>query len=331
VSRRERWRWSHRELTNVVVLARAEARKPRFVIELPAPIIDDVERVLRAGAPTKFRYEASCRAGLRSALCLEGVLWAVSDMTAAAVVAAALGRIGAERPAWWEGQLEYADTSTERGWCAWERCGRPLPLDGGSSNGVAMRYCSEVCKSRAHAHRVFLEGKKATLAQYLAGEAAKTEKTLLARARNCEQCGRYFLTRQLGRKYCSRACRKLAVTVYRARPCAACGKSFKPKLRRTGRLSRFCSQACAIAARPSRFVGEPCPVCGKMFRPKRRPDGGATTCCSRRCAGRLRAKPSERECPICHAAFRPPDPRTTCCSRRCAAIWRWQIRAARRA
>lgn len=232
-------------------------------------IILDLVKILGAGKPTIFAFEGPCRHGLRSTFCLSGKPWSESDALAAAIVAEALRRLGAVRPAWWQGQPEYADTDTSRGWCERRDCGRPIPVDRGSTNGYSVKYCSEFCQGLEHARRQRQHGAQQSMAEYLAGCAARSEQTLQARARDCAQCGKSFLTREIDRKYCSRRCYALACTVHPERLCAHCAKPFKPKNSGPGHApGQYCSRECSAAARIKARPARQCPTCEMIFRPR---------------------------------------------------------------
>jgi hypothetical protein len=230
-------------------------------------IVAAVAQILGAGWASKFEYEGACRHGLRSAFCLRGSTWAAADARAAEIVAEALKRNGAERPSWWQGQPEYADTDTSRGWCSRHGCGRPIPIDRGSSNGFAVKFCSDFCKQNAHAQHQRQFGVQQSLAEFLAACAAQSQQTMEARARDCAHCGRHFLTRTSGRLYCSRACFSAAKTIHAERPCAHCGTPFRPEKTHLG-LSKYCCRACSDAGRRKPREDRECPVCGTKFRPR---------------------------------------------------------------
>jgi hypothetical protein len=251
-------------------------------------LVSTVARILRAGGSSKFEYEAACRYGLRVNLCLSGWPWADADAMAASIVTAGLDRIKAVRPTFWEGQPEYADTDTSRGFCARENCGRPVPIDLESSNGTPVKYCSSICKHRAHAERARRFGIKASLAEYLAGCSAKSEQTVRERARDCEHCGAHFLTRHAGRKYCSRECYAAGERIHAERPCAHCGATFRPKNSGPEKgVTRYCSKECAGAARVKLRPDRQCPTCMSIFRPKYPSD--RTRFCSWQCSQVKRA------------------------------------------
>lgn len=224
-------------------------------------LIRAVMRILDCGRSSKFEYEAAARHGLRSQLCLDGHCWAAADKFAAGVIEEALRRNGAQRPAWWQGQPEYADTDTSRGWCAREGCGKPIPIDRLETGGNSAKYCSHFCRDNASAQRQREHGARMDLATWLASCAARREASRLARARPCAHCGRHFFTElKTAKLFCSRACAYAARTQFERRPCPNCGKIFKPK-----RATKFCSVACAATARTKKKATRTCEHCGTIF------------------------------------------------------------------
>jgi hypothetical protein len=124
-------------------LPATEKAKPRRLSkDRRRQLVAIVANILRSGEPTKFTFEATCRHAIRSRLCLQGWRWAEADTIAADIVATALRSIGAQRPAWKEGQPEYTQDGFApilRTRCA--HCGRPLP----DSDGTRRIHCSSVC------------------------------------------------------------------------------------------------------------------------------------------------------------------------------------------
>ena len=94
-----------------------------------------------AGSRPVFSWEGWCRCTIRSALCLQGNPWPVSDRTAAEIVRQALDLLDAERPPWLWGQIEFtweAGTRIEHTHCL--QCGTRLPED-------RLKFCSKACGS----------------------------------------------------------------------------------------------------------------------------------------------------------------------------------------
>lgn len=227
------------------------------------PIVRRIADILVCGVSSKFEYEASCRHGLRAALCLQGQSWREADKFAAAVVELALHRIGAARPLWVQGQPEATERTVQHFFC--KGCGRPL----GDGDGGRL-YCSSACKSTSKSRQYNANYADAVAATRLALQAARAKGEPLKRT--CELCGTEFVIRsgsiqKLVAKYCSRACATavLASQARRApRPCQQCGKPFKPT---SGTRQMYCSRACKDLA--VRKVREPrkCGWCGTEFFP----------------------------------------------------------------
>jgi len=122
---------------------RPKARVPRLAAGRRKALVDRCAVILRAGEPTCFAFEATCRHSLRAGLCLNGWSWARADTEAAEIVAEALRRIRAKRPTWREGQPRYTQegfSPIERTRCAW--CAKPLPAE-------KFLYCCTTCSQRA--------------------------------------------------------------------------------------------------------------------------------------------------------------------------------------
>lgn len=276
-----RWRWNEPKglLTK---RPKAEPWQKAIPAERRDGILASVVSILKAGYPTKFAHESACRHGLRGALCLEGYRWHDADAAASSILSEALHRIGAVRPPWWEGQREYSDTDTSRGFCAYSRCGKPIPIDRGVGHWNPTKFCSDECGTYAKNERTRQFGKKYSLAEYLAMSAARSQRTIEKHSGDCEICGKHFLSRHAGRRYCSRRCFTAAKTVHAERPCARCGTVFKPK--DTGKphgVSKYCSRECSAAARVKTRPERQCPTCLSIFRPRYPSD--KTRYCSAQC------------------------------------------------
>lgn len=139
------------------MLARTPRNRPA-VPERPRQLRSDRRAALRGkiaaimarAEPTPFAAEGPCRAGIRSALCLQGWQWSVADVIAHEVVASALRAVGAVRPTWLAGQPEYTQPGVHpmRFTCC-QNCGRVLPED-------HFRFCCKSCAtnhSRREAYR----------------------------------------------------------------------------------------------------------------------------------------------------------------------------------
>lgn len=173
-------------------------------------IVAAIAAILNRGEPTRFRYEATCRYGLRSALILRGMKWATADDRAAEIINLAFRRLAVSRPPWWWGQPEYVHEE-QRTHCANPVCGNLIERE----TLLPTLYCCERCrmaaKSRRHRQDNQIEGvmyQRAFRAQF---RAAQPEKP-------CEECRRPFqpgLAQQTGKpgavtRFCSVRCRNRA-------------------------------------------------------------------------------------------------------------------------
>lgn len=160
-------------------------------------LVETTAKVLRDGEPTPFAFEATCRHGLRSALCWQGWSWKEADEAAADIVATALKRIGARRPTWMEGQPDHCQPGVmalARTRCV--RCGNKLPE-------AHDKWCGAVCKARAFQERASEDELAARNARKRAHEAAWSAKQPM---QPCELCGAMFRPKKPGRRFCSRLC-----------------------------------------------------------------------------------------------------------------------------
>ncbi|CAA0095055.1 Uncharacterised protein [Starkeya nomas] len=247
---------------------KASKTKPRKLNRIRFDeLVSDIAGILKQGEPTRFAFEGACRNGVRSSLCLEGWRWPDADHTAVEVVAAALAQIGAVRPTWWQGQPEFADTDTSKGFCAFRRCGKPIPIDRGERNGKAVKYCCDSCASMAAAELRRKEHRRMSIADYLAFSAARSAETERLRSRNCEQCGSFFATRDERRNYCSRSCFADSRRKWQERECLHCGAVFKPKNTGGKGVSRYCSRECAGTMRIKSRPALQCLTCSTIFYP----------------------------------------------------------------
>lgn len=115
-------------------------------------LVDSLARTIRiafeAGETgSLWGLEGPLRASIRADLCLQGWKWRDADELSREVVAAAHSRVGARRPSWDEGQLEWtieAGTLIERTRCI--RCHKPLPEG-------HYKFCGSLCGD-AHRHHI---------------------------------------------------------------------------------------------------------------------------------------------------------------------------------
>lgn len=235
-------------------------------------LINIVIDVLSEGKPTPFAFEGASRQGVRSGLCLDGWPWRDADAAAAEVVTAALKRMGATRPTWWQGQPESAAeglTYIERTFC--DCCGGKMPKIEVNYSGLERRYCSKHCNeiSRNRYERTY--GQQRTAAEFRMQQRAAGERKRQLNERKCLTCAKPYIPRQLSTnsRYCSQKCFGIS---HRGRrvplpKCVTCGKECKQK------RTRYCSRACfrATIARPNKT----CEVCSKVFYP---PELNSKTC-----------------------------------------------------
>jgi hypothetical protein len=207
-------------------------------------VASKVMDVLKDWRSSPFQNEGACVAGLRSALCLDGMRYPIADFEAHSIVEECFVAMGAERPSWQQGQPEYLE---HRETCRWCKCDLPDDLTRGS---VAWQYCSEVCvaaarlKQRLHYEAVRDQANQ--LASYAIG-------TLRAEVKPCQACGASFRNRNPDAKYCSAACFNVGHTKRHKRDCAQCGVTFRPNGTaaeiEAGRRGFYCSPACYQASR----------------------------------------------------------------------------------
>ena len=179
-------------------------------------MIEAVVKIIRhgmeAGAPSKFAFEASCRHGIRSGLCLDGWRWNEADAAASDVVSRALAITGATLPTWQQGQPEWTQhgvLAVEREACV--RCKRPL-------SGNQAKYCSTMCgqadkqaRLRERRHEEMLAYQRA---RYAAGKLHPMQDP-----RRCETCGAQFSPRKKTARFCSISCsNKLSTHGWRGSP-----------------------------------------------------------------------------------------------------------------
>lgn len=179
-------------------------------------LVETVATILKTGEPTHFAFEASCRHGIRSGLCLDGWTWAEADAAAADVVGAALRQIGAKRPTWQQGQPWWTEEGVmrhERTHCA--RCRKPIPEER-NRGGIPAKYCSMVCTRAARDAAWYQRQGEEGKARRAAAEAARLAKKRAAMPEKpCAYCqGMFRPYPASGKKpesiFCSPRCRNKA-------------------------------------------------------------------------------------------------------------------------
>lgn len=209
-------------------------------------LVETVAAVLKSGEPTHFAFEASCRHGIRSSLCLQGWGWQEADATAADIVATALNRIGARRPTWQQGQPGWTEEGVlrhERTHCA--RCRTPIPEER-NSGGTPAKYCSMVCTNAAKDAAWYARQGEEGRARHAVSEAARLAKKRAAMP---------------------------------AKPCAYCAGMFRP-MPATGKRpeSIFCSPRCRNKARSKFYDAEKGTIVHKASRWQKGRQTSAFTC-----------------------------------------------------
>ncbi len=243
-------------------------------------LIPGIMQILARGQPTQFKFEASCRHGLRSRFCLDGEKWARSDVRAASIVAEALRKLGARRPPWAEGQRYFTQEGyvpvQVRHWCL--HCGEPVADD-------RVKFCSPRCANNYHSWRWRNFGATSPREHYLAMMAERREDARAHRGVNCLTCDKLFVPTEW-RDDSSRG------------------------------STRYCSAECLEMARE---LPRQCEVCGNIFKPKRRTDAFlcSASCNARSYQLRKQAQRPEQICRTCKGAFHPATPTSKYCSPRC--------------
>lgn len=283
-----------------------KAPYPIYRGEKRKSVIHRVMDILRDWRQSPFEHEGSARAGVRSALCLQGFDWYRADCEAAAIVAESLRLLGAKRPTWEQGQREYV-TPRENCW----RCGGEISEDM-LFGKVAIGFCSEECARFSMSGRDYESSLRYTQMYVAAEEAIKRSRNP---ARPCEYCATLFRPTKVDRRFCSNRCADAANVILHPISCKVCRKSFKP----WRGSSTYCSYVCLGIDRRKNPDVE-CIQCGKSFR-RRGEKGRAARFCSRECAVAHRSVPEfQRICECCGTEFVAASPKATFCSTTCAQI-----------
>lgn len=236
---------------------RSSPFEPIFRGEKRQQTVDRAIELMRYWRLSQFQYEATTRAGFRSALCLEGYSWQRSDQQAAEIVAEALRIMGAERPSWEAGQKEYGISD---GLC--KSCFGPLDEETKASR---INFCSMECARNARERWSFEQRRKED-ARYT--EITNAMRRLLAPRLQCAQCHKTFKSfrvRPDGRNqiHCSPECAAASRQTIAERDCVECGKTFRP--RNNVSVGLYCSQACSYSALKKQEISRTCTCCGETF------------------------------------------------------------------
>ena len=169
-----------------------------------AIVVETVAAILDRGHPTRFRYEAACRFGVRGAFILgSGMSRRAADETAAEIVEAALKKLGVPRPSRQMGRPEWTQDGAMavlRHSCA--NCGKELPE---SQGGRPRIYCSKTCATAAHMRNHRRDNAEAARA---ANDAAKAAWRARQPERACAYCREPFRPKgpSSSGKFCSPSC-----------------------------------------------------------------------------------------------------------------------------
>lgn len=224
--------------------------------------------VLKTYTSSKFEHEASCRHGLRQALCLDGHGWHEADAEAAAIVAEALLYMGAKRPSWLEGQPEYTLAPEN---C--QRCGVALEAPG---DRKLRRFCSEACSDAARTYRAQFHSYVDMLTEKNSAYYVRKDAQPL---RPCAWCGTWFRPAHGTAIACSPACRaRIRIDAIKEKRCMGCGQNFRGK---SGQ-SKFCSIPCRVIYERATEPPRECEQCGDVFKPPNRNARYCSSFCKRK-------------------------------------------------
>jgi hypothetical protein len=261
-------------------IAAREQNKPVYQGEARQHMISKIMDVLRDWRQSPFEHEADCRTGLRSGLCLQGEGWKRSDDEAAALVAAALRRIGAVRPTWDQGQREF---SLSEDYCSW--CMGPIE----DRYTAKQRYCSVHCAKLA----VAFAQRKNTSGDV--GRHVLMAKRIVQRSeappRDCGYCGKPYRSENPATRFCSHLCAARYNTgdlLLKDIVCVGCGKTTKPSHRGSKCCSKSCATAVRLVAERARLSGQTrnCKECFTAFTPTMEKSLFCSERCNHRAAGR---------------------------------------------
>jgi endogenous inhibitor of DNA gyrase (YacG/DUF329 family) len=203
--------WIWRGRTEDHPLSVSGKRKRKNVWKPDPAMVAGVVEILSKGRRSKFEYEADCRHGIRSELCLAGSRWPLADWIAEKTVQAALHRIGAQRPTWQQAQNSHTQ---DRDWLnpptTCQRCGKPID----QLNTIRTRkYCSKQCVQAdwAAKYRAIHPEEHAA-----AVRVSALAKKMAMPLKPCAGCGQPFhptpATKQKPESvFCSIRCRNIAI------------------------------------------------------------------------------------------------------------------------
>ncbi|MER8699688.1 hypothetical protein [Mesorhizobium sp. M1273] len=273
------------------------AKHPIFGADKRRHIVSQMMDVIADWRLSPFEFEGAGRAGLRSALCLDGYSWQRADDEAASIIETCLR--GHRRPTWLQGQPEGVDRENCLG------CGQLLDTSERQLRRVS--WCSELCRLATKIRREQADdyrGKEVTKRAFYLGKKQQLRK------RNCEFCSTSFRPSVEESRFCSSSCARHARgDIIEQRECAACAKTFRPLSRSKAGL--YCSPVCASAGRTTK-PERPCSHCQRVFKPHRHTQNWCSVEC--RAAGQ---KATPRTCDQCGDMFQPASPAARYCCAEC--------------
>jgi hypothetical protein len=191
--------------------------------------------------------------GMRQGLCMNGYDWRRADWQAHEIVAEGLRLLGAERPTWEEGQLQYTDPPDV---CTW--CKRPFSEE--QMQGARRpRFCSPECARVAIQRRDWQNSYIDTKVGRAAYLLIRNEEGV---RRACKACGKEFGVpfNNLGQIYCSTVCSN-RVNRHADKTCLNCGILYHP--RTPDQLC--CSRACRDGLGRLPQFHKQCVYCARWF------------------------------------------------------------------
>lgn len=219
-------------------------------------MVERIKERLKHWRSSRFENEGAMRAGLRTALCLAGFEWQLSDDESARLIARAFHELGYQRPTWAQGQPDYVE--------AVESCRNCRgPLD---DIQIARRdrFCSGECA------KIYISGRDGswTWNSSLDNQSAQIlAKMAVREVRTCRHCSKPFQARSAREvtPYCSRECSQASQRMIPDRSCdnPGCGKTFRPE-KPSG---RYCSVKCRSdhAMAKELRIEKRCALCGGPF------------------------------------------------------------------
>ncbi|GEP54174.1 hypothetical protein [Reyranella soli] len=233
------------------------------------PVVRRVAELLDTGTPTKWRWTTAARHGLRAAMCMKGIAWAIADARAEEIVTLARHRIGLSHyPSWIEAR---GDMPQEREFWYCAGCG------GRIDGGYRRPWCGEDCRLllKARHRRNGRRGDDAARQRFIRVVlTGGTEQPKAPRERRCKHCERHFEPVNRTQRYCSRTCFGRADRRLISRDCLICARPFSPK-----GPAKCCGPDC-IAEKRRRTLREvnarrrvwhtkACAICGSVFKSAR--------------------------------------------------------------